>query len=107
MGQSKICWAASVMDQTMVPRVRLIAASAIGLADRVSSLASSWLKIQGMGQSKICWAASFDGPNDGLAVKVGRSERDGSCRSGFWETEKIGAASTTGKRAEAGGEALN
>ena len=36
MGQSKICWVASLMDQTMVPRVRLTAASAMGLADRVS-----------------------------------------------------------------------
>ena len=41
------------------PTVRLTATSAMRLADQVSSLASKWLKIQGMGQSKICWAASL------------------------------------------------
>ena len=49
----------------------------------------------------------FDGPNDGPTGEVDRSERDGSCRSGFLETEKHSVASTSGKRAEAGGEALN
>ena len=49
----------------------------------------------------------FDGPNDGPTGEIDRSERDGSCRSGFLETEKHSAASASGKRTEAGGEALN
>ena len=51
--------------------------------------------------------SEFDGPNDGPTGEVDRNERDGSCRSGFLETEKHSVASTSGKRAEAGGEALN